>query len=197
MGVVLALPRLYDAVVSRFVAESAAADPEVEPPAQVFGWRAPAQQTRGYRIAWVPGDDGSGDLGDLGPAQQPGRNPRPVATLAELFTCYIEAHDPSAPEDERAQYQATRELFDAWWRAVYLAAHGTVEILDSRWMNVRKERRFGAAIRVLASVQASITDAPWTFAPADTRAEVEVELLDHSEQMQSAPAPEPDPEEEP
>jgi hypothetical protein len=198
MAVVLALPRLYDAVVARFAADAAALeqDPPAVPPAQPFGWRAPAQQPRGARIVWVPGDDSSGDLGELGPAKQPGRDPaRPLATLGELFTVYLEAHDGSAPENERAQYQATRELFDAWWRAVYLAAHGTVTVEDARWMTARKERRFGATLRVLASVEAMVPDAPYAYAPLDTRAVIDVEELDHAEQMQTAEAPEPEPEE--
>lgn len=190
MAVILALPRLFDAVKARMDADAAALVPAVDPVPQLFGWREPAKHAaKTLRIVWVPGDDQSGELGDVGPAKQPARNPRPLATLHELFTVYVQAHDPASPEVERAQYQAARELFDAWVRAVHLAAFGTYALGKPRWVIDKKERRHGATIRIVGAIQAAIPDAPLEIAPVDTRAVIDVEELDVTEQMESAPAP--------
>lgn len=158
----LALERLYFAVRDRFVDEGTAA-------ALVLGWRTPPQhKTSAARIAWVPGDP-SGKAGRVGSAKQPGRNPRPLATLFELFTCEISAFDPLAPEDELAQYKAARLLYDAWYRAVYLAAHGTFTVESTEWLETKNERRHGAALRVVCSVQAMIPDAPLLNVAASAR----------------------------
>lgn len=175
MAVVLALPHLYDAVVARFAAEGTSVP-------NVFGWREPTKRSQtARRIVWVPGDDKTGELGELGAAKFPGRDPRPLATLDELFTVYLSAQDPTAPETERAQYQIARELFDAWWRAVHLAAHGTVVLRKSSWVIERKERRFGATIRALCSIQAMVPDAVADFAPLETGAEIATSELDVTE----------------
>jgi hypothetical protein len=166
MAIVFALPRLFDAVVARFAAESVAVP-------NVFGWREPAKRSgKTHRIVWVPGDDESGELGEIGEPKQPGRNPRPLATLDELFTVYIEARDDGAAEDELAQYIAARTLFDTWYRAVYLAARGTIRIESSAWVISKKERRAGAAIRVLCTIEAAIVDAEEGIAPTDTGAAI-------------------------
>jgi hypothetical protein len=163
VAVVLALPLLFDACVARFALDAAAADPPVVPIVQSFGWREPAKNLApvSSRIVWVPGDDKTGELGAFAPPRYPGRNPRPLATLVERFTVYVSGRDSASAEDERAQYQATRELFDAWVRAVYLAAHGTVALERPSWVIEKALRRFGAAIRVSGTVQAVIPDAPW------------------------------------
>lgn len=183
MAIVLALPRLYDAVVARFAAEGTAVP-------NLFGWREPAQKlVNGSRICWVPGDD-TGALGDVGPAKYPGRVPRSIATLLELFTVTIQANDPSSPENERLQYQAVRELFDAWYRAVHLAAYGTFQVVSTEWVTDKKERRFGAALRVACTIEAmipdpispdSVTDATEAAKPDPMLAEVETTVLDVSE----------------
>lgn len=183
----LALPLLYDAVRTRMDADTLALDPEATPVPQPFGWREPAKRTGTMRIVWIPGDDESGDLGEFGAARNPGRNPRSLATLRELFTVYIEAVDPSAPESELAQYTATRLLFDAWLRAVHLAAHGTFTIESTGWVIEKATRRYGATLRVLGSIEAMVPDAPLAVAPVDTRALIDVEELDVTEQMEAAP----------
>lgn len=173
MAIVLALPRLYDAVVARFALDAAALDPPAPPAPNVFGWRKPTEQLRtSHRVAWVPGDDESGELGALGPAKAPGRNPRPLATLDEIFTVYLDAFDIAAPNDERAQYEAARQLFDAWWRAVYLAARGTVSLERATWMVERKTARRGATIRALCRIEAMVPDAASEVAPVDVEASV-------------------------
>lgn len=181
MSEVLALPILHSAVVARFAADAAAQVPPATPPPQPFGWREPAKRSGTMRIVWVPGDDESGELGTLASARQPGRNPRPLATLHELFTVYIEAVDPSGYEDEKKQYAAARWLFDAWWRAVHLAAYGTVELRSAAWVTTAKERRYGATLRVLCAIQAMIPDSPLELAPADTKASIATSELDATE----------------
>lgn len=151
MSYVLALTSLYDGVVSRMEAAGYTGE-------QPFGWREPAKRLAGRRIVWVPGDDDA--VGDVGAPKKPGRNPRPLWTIDELCTVFVEAFDEAAPEDERAQYQAVRELLDAWLRAVYLEAHGTVEIADLRWVTDKNLRRAGAAVRAVLTVQAMVPDAP-------------------------------------
>lgn len=187
MAVILALPRLYDAVVARMDADAAAAGDDPVP--QDFGWRAPDRRRGTHRIAWVPGEDQSGALGDLAAARHPGQNPRPLATLTELFTVYLEAVDKDEPENERKQYQATRELFDAWYRAVYLAAHGTFAIRSANWVIETKVRRRGACIRVVGSTEAMVPDAPLDTAPVDTEAEIAVEELGVTETMTTETSP--------
>lgn len=171
-----ALTKLFDAVVTRFAAESL-----VVPNA--FGWREPAKKAvTGKRIVWYPGDP-NGDLGELASARYPGRNPRPLATLLELFTVEITSSDASAPETERTQYLAVRSLFDAWYRAVYLAASGTVKVISSEWVIDKNERRHGACIRVIASIEAMIPDAEITASPADTTADITSVALDVSQHV--------------
>lgn len=188
MATILALERLFDAVEATFIA-----DGMIRPVGNVapstFGWREPSrQETPGSRIRWVPGDDSSGSIGELGAPKYPGRNPRPLATLGEVFTVYIHGQDPTAPEDERLQWKVTRLLYDAWVRAVYRAAYGTFEILGQEWMIDKNQRRYGTAIRVLASIQAMIPDTPpgqeltWNEITG-AGAYVDVDELDHSEQI--------------
>lgn len=153
MADVLALEYLYDAVDARFTLEGYSC-------ARSFGWREPEKhKTTTRRIVWVPGDP-SDAVGSISGARFPGRNPRPIGTLDELFTVYIGAADPTDPENERAAYHETRLAFDAWWRAVYLAAHGTVEVVSAKWNNATKERRYGAELIVVCSIQAMIPDVP-------------------------------------
>lgn len=173
-----ALTRLYDAVVARFALEG------LDVP-NLFGWREPARKTEtGDRIVWYPGDP-RGDLGELASARYPGRNPRPLATLHELFTVEITASNAATPETERAQYLAVRELFDAWVRAIHLAASGTFRIVSNEWVIDKKERRHGACIRVVASVEAMIPDTELTSAPVDTSASIDVDELDESENFEA------------
>jgi hypothetical protein len=170
-----ALVRLYDAVVARFADEGSGPESPAEV-AQPFGWReTPKQKITAGRIVWTPGD-ATGALGAIGPAKQPGRvDARPLASLGELFTCTISAVNTSTPEDDTAQYTATRALFDAWYRAVYLAARGTFSIVSAEWLSGNPTgsvnvRRHGAAIRVVVQLDAAILDAPIESAPTDTAA---------------------------
>lgn len=182
MAIVFALPRLFDAVVARFALDGTVAE-------QTFGWLKPAEQVRGNaRITWTPGDDSDG-LGDVAPPKYTGQQARQMATLLELCTVEIFAFDPTARTNERAQYQAARELFDAWIRAVDLAAHGTYLIKSSKWVGGDRTRRAGASIRVVFSVQAPIVDAPIPSAPVDTGAALDVHELDRTESIDVPPPP--------
>jgi hypothetical protein len=155
------LSTLYDAVVARFEHELA----ELAP-AQPFGWAAPAEQIHGVqRIVWTPGDQG-GALGALGPAKYPGQFPRTLATLGELCTVELTALDDSDANNERLQYEAVRNLYDAWWRAVYLEAArlgiGPVAVVSESWAGGPRGRRMGQTIRVVISVSSPLVDAPLT-----------------------------------
>lgn len=177
MAVILALTHLFDAVVARFAEEG------VDVP-QTFGWLAPNEQMRTTRrITWTPGDP-NGSLGEVGGAKYPGANPRALAGLGELCTVEITAFDDTSPNNERAQYQGARELFDLWMRAVYLAARGTFRILSVNWVGGDRARRMGATIRVVFSVQAPITDRPveTTETPPDSAA-IGVAELDVTENL--------------
>lgn len=175
---------LFDAVQARFDLDCT----EVE---MVFGWRRPAQYKKtDNRIVWTPGDEG-GSLGQITPAiSRAGEESlrRSLGTLNELVTVRIESLDPQFPEDERAQYRAARCLYDAWYRAVYLAVHGNFEILSSDWDNSKLERRHGLALIVIVSVGALLPDAPFTLAPVDTEGDITTELDDVSEKSLE-PAP--------
>lgn len=152
---VLALERLYN-LVSVSLTSS-----DFGPVAHPFGWREPTKRAHrnGARIIWVPGDDENGDVGEFKAPKYPGRLPRPIATVDELFTVYVEADDPTAPESEIAQYKATRLLSDAWWSAAYAVAHGTIKIVRASWVIDKRERRHGATMRLLCTVEAMVSDA--------------------------------------
>lgn len=182
MAIVLALEKLYADVTARFIADSRAS--VVQP----FGWQATAAaNAAAERIVWVPGDDASGDLGKIAAPKYPGRNPRPLRTLEELFTCRISAIDTTAPTNEALQYRATRLLFDEWMRAIYLAAPGQFEILKSGWIIEKTQLRYGAAIRVLGAIQSMIPDYTQAVAPVDSKAAVTLVELDHSEAFPAPP----------
>lgn len=182
MAVELAIEHLLRGVAEQFEADGA------EVP-QLFGWRKPPTRLEpGQRVIWVPGDDESGDLGELAPARHPGRNPRPLATLRELFTVYLCAYDPTQPESEAAQYRAARLLWSSWYRAIHRTAYGTFRIQRARWFGDNHLRRNGATIRVLLTLEAAITENLQDVLEAHTGgAEITVEFRETAEQI-SIPA---------
>lgn len=172
MATVLALPLLVERVETLFAKDGTTAN-------VVFGWREVAKQInqgtgRANRVVFEPGD--SLALGDITAANQPGRNPRPIATLGELATVYVWAVDSTAPNDELKQYTAARLLFDAVVRAIHLCAvgHSTVadrigyRITKPRWVRDNPERAFGAEIAFTLALDAMIPDEPWTEPTAGT-----------------------------
>jgi len=171
-----ALTCLFDAVSARFESDCTDAP-------NLFGWREPQKhKVTTRRIVWVPGNE-TGDAGELRAARNPGRNPRSLATLAELFHVRIEAYDPQFVEDERKQYEAVRGLYDAWVRAVYLAAHGTFQILSQAYDISHNERRHGATLIVICEVEAVVPDTAHTVAPVDTGADITSSLEDVDENV--------------
>ncbi len=178
----LALENLFNTVAGRFTTEGTGA-------ANLFGWRKTSQQLVGSRVVWVPGDL-AGNAGELITARQPGRNPRPLATLDELFTVEITAvSDAADPENELKQYTATRFLYDAWYRAAYLAARGTIRVRNTAWVVDKKERRRYAMLRVLCAVEAMIPDTPVAVAFTDTRGAGDTSELDETDHYETAPPP--------
>jgi hypothetical protein len=179
--VTLALPKLYQDVVDRFAAEGTNVP-------NLFGWRSPLdKEFAGQpRIAWVPGDT-SGALGKILAPRKDNYNPRALANLAELVTVDIISSDDTDPESELKQYQVARELYDAWYRAVKLAAAGNFEVVSSAWITDHRQRRHGAGIRVVLAVLAVIPDKAFQVAPADTKARIDVEELDNTETITVPP----------
>ena len=76
------------------------------------------------------------------------RSPMRSAAHASSVSIAVSA---ATAENERAQYQICRDLFDAWYRAVYLSAHGNVAIESVGWVTEKKERRYGATIRAVCT----------------------------------------------
>lgn len=179
--VCFALEKLYTDVIATFATDG------LNVP-NVFGWKEPARRDNridGCRIVWVPGDDQTDELGSIEAPSQPGGNPRNLAQLNELVTVYIEAVDDADPS-ELAQYRATRGLFDAWHRAVYLSGVGRVLAGRTTWVNTQVELRDGAAIRALLEVQAPLQDVA-TGSVTGAAAELVNSLLDEDEPL-SVPA---------
>lgn len=176
----LALEKLYNDVVARFALDGTVCT-------NAFGWQVPAQQVIGNRIAWVPGDP-SGNAGVDAPPRNPGRNPRSLGTLRELFHVIISGSDTSDLNNELLQYKATRLLRDAWHRAVYLSAYGTFQIRAETWLTEKKERRYGTALRVVCELESMVPDEVQTGAPVDTVAVVPVSVLDVTETLTVSPA---------
>lgn len=174
MSVVFALTNLYDKVVTSFEADGIDC-------AFSFGWRQPeTHKTTRRQIIFIPGDE-SGSLGDLVAPRSPGNNPRALHNLDELFTVRVEAVDIKDAENERAQYQATRELFDLFIRAMYHAAHGTYDVQSLDWDTSKKVRRHGAAIIMIASIKAIIPDVTHDVVPADAEGDITTSLEDVDE----------------
>jgi len=157
----------------------------------LFGKRQrDSQPTNIRRIIWLPGDDRSGKFGRDSAPRDPGIPPRSIATTHELCTVYIHAADVSLPELQLAQYIECRTLYDAWRRAIHLAAHGTYEIVDLTWHQSDGERTFGRCARVLLSVQSDVPDMPYSTANGPTNpvqpapspgTTITIDELDHSQ----------------
>ena len=180
MGIIFSLPHLFDAVVARFALDGTNVP-------QFFGWLEPSRQMPGLtRIVWIPGDP-SGAMGEVTAPKYTGMNPRQRATLHELCTVEITAFDAGAQAVERSQYQVAREIFDAWLRAVDVAAVGTYSIVKTEWVGGDRVLRAGATIRVVFSVQSPVFDLPIPVAPADTGALIDVHELEHTEQVEVRP----------
>ncbi len=162
----LALDAVYDVLVTE------SADRLDPAPAVHFGWReAPKQVNQGAgganRIVLQPGDP-SGKVGDLSGGKMPGRNPPPVATLAEIGTLYLWAVDLSDSTDARKQWIATRRLFDVVIASLQRNFTGRWKILSNKWIRTDLERPFGAEIELVFAVEAYVPGDPIPVAPGGT-----------------------------
>jgi hypothetical protein len=181
MAYLLALPWLFDQVSASFAAESV-------PAVNLFGWRVPAQHAIGNRLAWFPGDP-TGAFGQIAPPRNPGGYPRSLATTLEVFTVIINGQDPTEPENERLQYAIVRYLRDAWYRAVHNTVHGAWALKSEQWITDRNERRYGAALRIIAQIEATVPDLPFSqippwATPEPVGASIDVTELDVTENIQ-------------
>lgn len=182
--IVFAFTNLVDNVASYLAGEAAASDPVLATVPTFFGWREPEKNSpTPARIVWVPGDDQNGAAGAFSPARFPGRNPRSLGTVDETFTCYLQSVDPTALESERAQYQVVAELRERWFRAVYHSARGTYALTSIAWETRREVRRFGAALRIIGTVQTVLADTDVEVVPIDAHAVIDVHELDHTAQL--------------
>lgn len=188
MAIILALPKLYDAVVARLLAEAPliGSPPAPGPPiaTSFFGWREVAKQHVGNRLVWVPGKP-DGAIGDVVAPRHPGSRAegRPLMNVPEAFHVYVTGYDVSAATNERSQYIAARLLFDELVRCIYLEAFGTFGLSDARWVIDKKEFRAGATILVSGFIRAVQPDATTEVAPADAGAIVDIECLDLVEEL--------------
>lgn len=174
MADTLALEHLFNEVLARFAQDGTHVP-------NSFGWKEKAKHGANNRIVWYPGKPGDGEAGKHAPASKQPINPRSVATLLEVFTCEIQGYDANATDNEMAQYKATRLLYDAWFRAVYLAAYGTFTIETLNWDRTKTERQHGAMLVAVCTIQAMIPDAAFGTAPTDTKAELTTHLLSQTD----------------
>lgn len=185
----LAITNLFDTVVQSFEDDGAQITCQ-------FGWRERGRKMNVTppRIVWVPGDDKSGEIGTVAAPRSPGyvdaMGDRSLATLHENVTVYCCARNNATPEDERDQYVACRLLFDALVRALHHAVHGVYSIGKPAWVRGpnNSERPYGAAIRVVLTLQAVIPDTPFSGESNEistdddeTKAELTTRLLDRQE----------------
>lgn len=155
---VLALLVLYDAVEALFEEEATSLN-------LVFGWREPPKQINqgedtANRVCFVPGNEND-ELGADLPPKYPGRNPAPMATLEEIFRVRLWAVDKARPNDERAQYEAARLLYDGVRRALSLCDPGGLKVKSNKWVRKNPERTFGAEIEMICTIEGMVPDLPW------------------------------------
>lgn len=152
---VVAVTYLYDRVKEFFEEEDLGTS-------FVFGWGKAWEQLNegrggGNRIVWEPGD-ATGGLGNIVAPRRIGGNPRQLANVQETFTVTIWGYDRTNKHDHRAQYIATRMLYDAWYRAMHHVGHGTFTIVSQTWVEPARLSNYGAAIQVVCTVRAPIID---------------------------------------
>jgi hypothetical protein len=135
-----------------------------------FGWREPTkQQTAPVRVVWTPGDE-TGSLGQEMAAQKvavtvaTGQTARNLVDLDEAFHVQIQASDTLIAEDEEAQYNAVRMIWDAWRACAYRATHGQsrvgfLTLVSARWkVEGANEKRRGACLIVTGRIRSPNPD---------------------------------------
>lgn len=124
-----------------------------------FGPREPGKHInqgrgRANRITVTPGDD-TGKAGALEGGKW-GFGRRQIATWIEPITWTAWGVDTSRPNDEGAQYQATRALFGRMLEALRGAQCGRFKLRDPRWTTVPVERSFGRALSIVVELETPI-----------------------------------------
>lgn len=196
MAILTAVENAFERVTARFVTEGVTVP-------NLFGWTTPEKQpvpgAHTRRICWVPGDpSGSAVVALEAPKTDAKVFPRSLATIVEVVRVYIFAANKALPESDRAQYNATRLLFDAWYRAMYLECRGTFAVKSVLWETSKKERRHGACLVVTLHMHSPVTDEPYEddplvadVQPGDVSATVTVSELDQDAVIEvEAPPPE-------
>lgn len=160
MTMQLALEYAYEVLTDLFASRDDLTDVSIR-----FGWREPDKKIDGMvkpKVTLVPGDTG-GKVGKVASAKWPGDRQlsyqsRPIGTLHELLTIYCYAVDADNRESEIHQYAAVRNLWDDVYAALWRAFHGQFTVDDMAYTHESNERRFGAEIRTLITIQARLDD---------------------------------------
>lgn len=126
----------------------------------VFGEREPARQDNqgpagASRIVFVPCEGDA--IGDVQPGQEGN-----IGRLQAKAVVYVWAHDPDDPEDEAAQYIATRALFGALYVFLWQASAGTIQF--GRVTRVKMlERLVGAEWRFAITLRDDLEHEAYTL----------------------------------
>lgn len=146
-----------------------------------IGWREPSKQANqgpggANRVVFIPSDPNGAGGQIVGP-KLPGPRPiidpatpdKPVAYVRALrdwertVVVSIWAVDTSAPNDERAQYEATVALFERVMQAVQRVTPVTVRWGRVDWVTP-KERQFGRELRAALTFAYPLFDRPESVA---------------------------------
>lgn len=140
------------------------------PPECSFGWREDWKQINqgtggANRIVMLPGDPG-GKVGDLQKPSGPGRNPNPLAAMAELATILLWAYDATDPTSALLQWRAARRLHDVVIASCIRTYRGRWKQVGKQWVRPELERPFGAEMQIVFAVEAMVPDDLVTQAAA-------------------------------
>jgi len=159
---------LADAVTAYFANHGVTAN-------TVIGWKESAKQTNqgpggANRVCFTPSDE-SGNGGTFTQPKVVGqyeiKDPTgtvvayatPIADWQRLVMVSVWAQDPTKPEDERAQYEATVDLYERTRRAIRrFAPHPNTQFGGAKWMRPALERAFGRELVVAMTFTFPIFD---------------------------------------
>lgn len=142
----------------------------------VFGAKSRARQDNqgpggANRIVLAPSDD-DGRGSKLDAAYQAGEEEvfdennvfqgtqRQIASYQQLWTCSVWAVDPQAPKDEERQLEATEDLFQWAYRAVFAVGMADVTPVDYRLTSPTVDSLFGKEARFTFILRQPIFDIP-------------------------------------
>lgn len=126
----------------------------------VFGEREPSRQDNqgvggASRIVVVPCEGDA--IGDVQPGQEGN-----IGALQAKAVIYVWASDPAAPEDEAAQYVATRALFGALFVFLWTASAGKIQFGKVTRVKML-ERLLGAEWKFTVSLRDDLEFDPYTL----------------------------------